>query len=77
MSPSDLEHLVELNNEIRECAKRRDVEGMTRAHNAFHSLVLECCGNQKIKNAQLGLKALLKEFTHNTFEQQAKAKGLH
>jgi len=121
MSERNLCRLEELNEEIRECARRRDVGGMTRAHNAFHNLILESCGNQKIqnvvsnlvrqflrfrfyvaslvhveeildehaeivealrcrdaaraeacmiKNAQLGLEVLLKEFAHNRLEEQ-------
>ena len=38
-----------------ERAKRQDVSGMTRAHNAFHELILETCGNRKIQQVVAGL----------------------
>ncbi|RLB66937.1 MAG: GntR family transcriptional regulator, partial [Deltaproteobacteria bacterium] len=36
MTEKDIVRLEQFNLEIKECAKRQDVSGMTRAHNAFH-----------------------------------------
>jgi DNA-binding GntR family transcriptional regulator len=55
MTEKDIDRLILLNEEIRECAQRQDVSGMTRAHNAFHNLILESCGNHKIQQVVAGL----------------------
>ena len=55
MTDKDINRLIQLNDEIRECAQRQDVSGMTRAHNAFHNLILESCGNHKIQQVVAGL----------------------
>ncbi len=55
MTEKDIERLELLNEEIKRCAQRQDVSGMTRAHNAFHNLILESCGNQKIQQVVAGL----------------------
>ena len=55
MTEKDIVRLEQFNIEIEECAKRQDVSGMTRAHNAFHELILETCGNRKIQQVVAGL----------------------
>jgi DNA-binding GntR family transcriptional regulator len=49
MTAKDIAHLEQINKEIKLCAARQDVSGMNRAHNAFHDLILEACGNRKIQ----------------------------
>jgi DNA-binding GntR family transcriptional regulator len=55
MTDKDIVRLEQLNQEIRDCAARQDVAGMTQAHNAFHNLILEGCGNRKIQQVVSGL----------------------
>jgi len=55
MTEKDIFRLEQLNKEIRHCAECQDVSGMTRAHNAFHELILEVCDNRKIKQVVGGL----------------------
>ena len=55
MAEKEIVRLEQFNTEIEECAKRQDVSGMTRAHNAFHELILETCGNRKIQQVVAGL----------------------
>ncbi len=55
MTEKDIVRLEQFNIEIEEYAKRQDVSGMTKAHNAFHELILETCGNRKIKQVVTGL----------------------
>ncbi len=55
MTEKDIVRLEQFNLEIKECARRQDVSGMTRAHNAFHELILETCGNRKIQQVVAGL----------------------
>lgn len=49
MTEKDIVRLEQFNKEIKVCADRQDISGMTRAHNAFHELILESCGNRKIQ----------------------------
>ncbi|MCD6534069.1 MAG: GntR family transcriptional regulator [Deltaproteobacteria bacterium] len=55
MTENDIVCLEQFNIEIEKCAKRQDVSGMTSAHNAFHELILESCGNRKIQQVVAGL----------------------
>jgi len=55
MTEKDILRLEQFNKEIKLCAERQDVSGMTRAHNAFHELILEVCDNRKIKQVVGGL----------------------
>jgi len=55
MTEKDIVRLEQFNFEIEECAKRQDDSGMNRAHNAFHELILETCGNRKIQQVVAGL----------------------
>lgn len=55
MREKDIVRLEQFNSEIKECAQRQDVSGMTQAHNAFHELILEACGNRKIQQVVAGL----------------------
>ncbi|HDS16260.1 MAG TPA: GntR family transcriptional regulator [Proteobacteria bacterium] len=55
MSDKDISRLEQFNAEIRDCAERQDVSGMTKAHNAFHELILESCGNRRIQQVVGGL----------------------
>ena len=55
MQEKDIARLEQFNSEIKECAQRHDVSGMTQAHNAFHELILEACGNYKIQQVVANL----------------------
>ena len=55
ITEKDIARLEQFNREMEECAKRQDVSGMTKAHNAFHELILEVCGNRKIQQVVSGL----------------------
>ena len=64
MTENDIVCLEQFNTEIEECAKRQDVSGMTRAHNAFHELILESCGNRRIQQV---VASLVRQFLRFRF----------
>ncbi|MBN2232796.1 MAG: GntR family transcriptional regulator [Deltaproteobacteria bacterium] len=48
VTADDIDRLEKLNRRMRACAGKHDIAGMTVAHNEFHQVILEICGNQKI-----------------------------
>jgi DNA-binding GntR family transcriptional regulator len=64
ITDAEIAELEKINRQIRECALRQDVAGMTEAHNRFHLRILEICGNQKIINVVSGL---VKQFLRFRF----------
>jgi DNA-binding GntR family transcriptional regulator len=70
ISDDDIDRLEKLNQRMRTCAEKHDIVGLTAAHNEFHQLILEVCGNQKIIDV---VGSLVRQFLRFRFFVSASA----